>query len=124
MNDQKKILIIDDDARNIFALSAVLKAKGYICVSALSAMDGINKMKNDPSIAILLIDIMMPDMDGYAAIIYIRNLPEIASMPIIAVTAKAMQGDKEKCLVAGANEYISKPIDIPVLIKSLNKYLR
>src|SRR5690606_28583118 len=97
----KKLLIIDDDARNIFALTAVLKAKGYQCVTATDALEGI-KMLRDPEIGIILMDMMMPDMDGYEAIAKIRATPETASIPILAITAQAMVGDREKCLEAGA----------------------
>ncbi|HJW18253.1 MAG TPA: response regulator [Flavisolibacter sp.] len=122
MSSDKMILIIDDDSRNIFALSAVLKAKGYQVVSALSAMEGITRLKSNKNIAVVLLDIMMPDMDGYQAIAAIRSSDAIARTPIIAVTAQAMVGDREKSLNAGANEYISKPIDVDILLNLLAKY--
>jgi CheY-like chemotaxis protein len=122
MSSEKTILIIDDDSRNIFALSAVLKAKGYQVVSALSAVEGITRLKNNKSIAVVLLDIMMPDMDGYQAIAAIRATDAISRIPIIAVTAQAMVGDREKSLNAGANEYISKPIDVDMLLDLLAKY--
>jgi CheY-like chemotaxis protein len=124
MNNNKKVLVVDDDMRNIFAISAVLRSKGYICLSAQSAQEGIDKVMGDADIGIVLLDMMMPDMDGYTAINHIRHQPAIASIPIIAVTAQAMQGDRERCLAAGANEYISKPIDTTLLTRSLNKYLK
>src|SRR5689334_2250583 len=101
MSETKTVLIIDDDSRNIFALSAVLKAKGYHVVSALSAVEGITRLKNNKSISVVLLDIMMPDMDGYQAIAAIRASEQISRIPIIAVTAQAMVGDREKCLDAG-----------------------
>jgi len=119
---EKTILIIDDDSRNIFALSAVLKAKGYKVVSALSAVEGITRLKNNKNISVVLLDIMMPDMDGYQAIAVIRSSDSISRIPIIAVTAQAMVGDKEKSLNAGADEYISKPIDVDLLLDLLSKY--
>lgn len=122
MSDTKTILIIDDDSRNIFALSAVLKAKGYQVVSALSAIEGITRLKNNKNISVVLLDIMMPDMDGYQAIAAIRTSEQISKIPIIAVTAQAMVGDREKSLEAGADDYISKPIDVDALLALLAKY--
>jgi CheY-like chemotaxis protein len=122
MSDTKTILIIDDDSRNIFALSAVLKAKGYQVVSALSAIEGITRLKNNNKISVVLLDIMMPDMDGYQAIAAIRSSEQISKIPIIAVTAQAMVGDREKSLEAGADDYISKPIDVDALLALLARY--
>ena len=119
----KKILIIDDDNRNIFALKAVLKAKGHDVLFADDAQRGIEMMKEDREISIVLLDMMMPDMDGYEALRVIRRTAEIATMPVIAVTAQAMVGDKEKCIEAGADGYISKPVDIDALTEHLKKHL-
>lgn len=119
----KKILIIDDDNRNIFALTAVLKAKKYICLSASSARSGFNLIENDTNIAIVLMDMMMPDMDGYQAIAKMKDIPKLKDIPVIAVTAQAMVGDKERCLAAGAVGYVSKPINIDELINEINKHL-
>lgn len=124
MKTPKKILLVDDDSRNIFALKAVLKARGYHCETASSAIKGIEQLTNDPEIGIVLMDMMMPDMDGYEAIANIRGNPKIAGMPVIAVTAQAMVGDKERCLVAGANGYISKPVDVDLLMNFLKTYLQ
>lgn len=118
----KKILIIDDDSRNIFALKAVLKAKGYSCVTANSAQAGIEVLDTEGDVGIILLDMMMPDMDGYQAIEVIRNSP-YKSIPVVSVTAQAMQGDREKCLAAGADEYVSKPIDIDQLLAILHERL-
>ncbi len=118
-----KILIIDDDPRNIFALAATLKAKGFQCISTLSAREGIELLKRDEGIKIVLLDMMLPDMDGYEALGLIRNNSAIASKPVIAVTAQAMVGDKEKCIEAGANAYIAKPIDVDKLLSAMNEYL-
>lgn len=117
----KKVLIIDDDSRNIFALSAVLKAKGYSCLSALSAADGLSIIGSDDEVAVVLLDMMMPDMDGYEMLAHIRAGAR-STLPVIAVTARAMFGDKERCLEAGANDYISKPIDLDLLIEVLKTY--
>src|SRR4051794_4987367 len=119
-SSKKTILIVDDDSRNIFALSAVLKAKGYAVLSAQSATDGIRMLQHNQGIKVVLMDIMMPDMDGYEAIGRIKSDPATSTMPVIAVTAKAMVGDKEKTLDAGADDYISKPIDVDVLLDVLN----
>ncbi len=123
MNRGKKILIIDDDARNIFALTAVLRAKGFASVSAAYANDGIEKLREDGDIGIVFMDMMMPDMDGYTAISQIRGDAGLAAIPVIAVTAQAMAGDREKCLEAGANDYISKPIDQDAMLAILHSYL-
>ena len=124
MNAPKKILLVDDDSRNIFALKAVLKARGYHCETAGSADEGIEQLNDDPEIGIVLMDMMMPDMDGYEAIANIRANPETAGIPVIAVTAQAMIGDKERCLAAGANGYISKPVDVDLLLGFLKTYLK
>ncbi|MGV3686677.1 MAG: response regulator [Daejeonella sp.] len=123
MNTRKKVLIIDDDSRNIFALSAVLRARGFKCVSAPGAAEGISLLSDDPEIGIVLMDMMMPDMDGYEAIDKIRSNIETAGIPIIAVTAQAMVGDREKALSAGADNYASKPIDVDLLTNILNEHL-
>ncbi|SKB89709.1 response regulator [Daejeonella lutea] len=123
MASKKKVLIIDDDSRNIFALSAVLKARGFQCVSASGAIEGIGLLTSDPEIGIVLMDMMMPEMDGYEAIDQIRSNQEIAGIPIIAVTAQAMVGDREKTLAAGADNYASKPIDVDYLTAILNEHL-
>lgn len=120
---RKKILIIDDDSRNIFALSAVLKAKGYPVLVADQAISGIEVMKQDKEIGIVLMDMMMPEMDGYEALKVIRTTEGISHLPVIAVTAQAMVGDKEKCMQAGADEYLSKPVDIDALTEHLKKYV-
>lgn len=123
MTQKKKVLIIDDDTRNIFALSAVLKARGFNCISASGAIEGIQLLNEDSNIGIVLMDMMMPEMDGYEAINEIRNNEKIAGIPIIAVTAQAMVGDREKAIAAGADNYTSKPIDVDMLNDILNEHL-
>lgn len=118
-----RILIIDDDNRNIFALSAVLKAKGFNCISATGAEEGLEMLANDADIAVVLMDMMMPGMDGYEAIAQMRSSPELKDIPVIAVTAQAMVGDRERCLNAGAVGYISKPINVEELVMLLNRYV-
>lgn len=120
---QKKILIIDDDARNIFALKATLKAKGFDCLSCYDAIEALKILKAT-EVDIVLIDMMMPEMDGYEAIPSIKALKDKLNLPIISVTAQAMVGDREKCLEAGADDYISKPINVDKLMELLNKYLQ
>ncbi|WP_207532902.1 response regulator [Desertivirga arenae] len=120
----KSILIIDDDPRNIFALKAVLKAKGFTCLTATTAEDGLELLnEHGDEIGIILMDMMMPDMDGYEAIAVIRQRDTISQVPIVAVTAQAMVGDREKCLEAGANAYISKPVNVDSLMGIIDDYL-
>ena len=118
----KTILIIDDDTRNIFALSAVLKAKRFDCLTATSAPEGIALLHSNTQVNAVLMDIMMPDMDGYEAIRLIKTDAAIAHIPVIAVTAKAMQGDEAKVLAGGADAYISKPVDIDRLLRVLSQF--
>lgn len=120
MMKKKRVLIIDDDARNIFALSATLKARSYDCLSCLSAEEALKVLKGDEHIDVVLIDMMMPDMDGYEAIPLIKQIPSRLTVPIISVTAQAMVGDREKCLEAGADGYISKPVDVDKLLALLS----
>ena len=123
MKNRKEILIIDDDSKNIFALSAVLKAKKYDCVSALSADSGFDLIAENKNIGVVLMDMMMPEMDGYEAIKKMKSDAAMNSIPVVAITAQAMTGDREKCLEAGANGYISKPVDVTQLVKLLNKLM-
>ncbi|MWB96869.1 response regulator [Flavobacterium sp. GA093] len=119
--NKKRLLIIDDDPRNIFALVNTLRAKSYDCLSCLSAEEAIKILSTNEVIDAVLIDMMMPEMDGYDAIPLIKKIPERKETFIIAVTAQAMTGDKEKCLEAGADDYISKPVDVDKLLLSLSK---
>ncbi len=114
-----KILIVDDDKRNIFALQAVLKSKGYISYATSSALSGIEMLENEGDYDLVLMDMMMPEMDGYEAISTIKKKEKLKAIPIIAVTAQAMQGDKEKCLQAGADGYLAKPVDVDELMRIL-----
>lgn len=123
MRLQKKVLIIDDDPRNIYALSATLKAKGIANSSAIGAREGMTLLKDDPEIGIILLDMMMPEMDGYEALKVLKNDDSLSPIPVIAVTAQAMLGDREKCLMAGADDYIAKPINVELLLEKLNKLL-
>jgi CheY-like chemotaxis protein len=117
---KKKVLIIDDDSRNIFALTATLRARSFECLSCLSAEEALQLLQGDTPVDVVLIDMMMPDMDGYEAIPLIKAIPSRAGTPVISVTAQAMVGDREKCLAAGADGYISKPIDVDKLLQVLS----
>ena len=119
----KKALIVDDDMRNIFALSTVLHDQGMEMVSANNGREAIRLVKEQPGIDIVLMDIMMPEMDGITTMQEIRKLPEKKDLPIIAVTAKAMKGDREKCIRAGAWDYLSKPVDTVHLLAVLRGWL-
>ena len=111
-----KILIVDDDIRNIYSLTSVLESYDVEVLHAERGKDGILILEQTPGIDVALIDIMMPDMDGYETMQQIRKRPELADVPLIAVTAKAMKGDRQKCLDAGASDYIAKPVDIDLLL--------
>ena len=119
----RSVLVIDDDARNLFALTGMLEMHGMRVLDAEDGVKGIQALQNDPSIELILMDVMMPEMDGYEATARIRTMPEHADLPIIAVTAKAMHGDREKSLAAGANDYVTKPVDAAVLIESIQRVL-
>lgn len=119
----RPVLIIDDDPRNVFALTAVLRAKGYQTLSAPGAAEGIELLQQQTDIGMVLMDMMMPEMDGYEAVTEIRRLEEGKTIPIIAVTAQAMVGDRERCLAAGADDYLSKPVDVDALVRLLKTYL-
>jgi CheY-like chemotaxis protein len=119
----KRALIVDDDMRNIFALATVLDEQGMDIVSANNGRDAIAKVQADADIDVVLMDIMMPEMDGIQTIREIRKLPKGGELPIIAVTAKAMKGDREKCIEAGAWDYLSKPVDRLHLLAVLRGWL-
>ncbi|HEX8368180.1 MAG TPA: response regulator, partial [Pyrinomonadaceae bacterium] len=119
----KKVLIVDDDIRNIFALTSALERQQMQVVYAENGRDGIETLKKTAGIEGVLMDIMMPEMDGYEAMHEIRQIPKFKSIPIIAVTAKAMKGDRQKCLEAGASDYITKPVDTEQLLSLLRIWL-
>jgi len=119
----KKALIVDDDMRNIFALATVLDEQGMEIVSANNGRDAIRIVETDPNLDVVLMDIMMPEMDGITTIKEIKKLPKGGELPIIAVTAKAMKGDREKCIAAGAWDYLSKPVDRGHLLAVLRGWL-
>ena len=119
----RKVLIVDDDMRNIFALATVLDEHGMTIVSADNGHAAIRLVESDPSIDIVLMDIMMPEMDGMETTREMRKLERGRQLPIIAVTAKAMKGDREKCIAAGAWDYLSKPVDTSHLLAVLRGWL-
>jgi CheY-like chemotaxis protein len=118
-----KVLVIDDDIRNIFSLTSVLESYGAEVLYAERGKDGIRILEENPDIEVGLIDIMMPEMDGYETMRQIRHRDALADLPLIAVTAKAMKGDRQKCLDAGASDYIAKPVDIDLLLALLRVWL-
>jgi CheY-like chemotaxis protein len=118
-----KVLIVDDDIRNIFSLTSVLESHDVEVLHAERGKDGILILEQTPGVDVALIDIMMPEMDGYETMQQIRELPELADLPLIAVTAKAMKGDRQKCLDAGASDYIAKPVDIELLLALLRVWV-
>jgi signal transduction histidine kinase/HAMP domain-containing protein len=119
----RKILIVDDDARNIFALTALLENQGMEVVTATNGRKAIEIVAAAPNLSMVLMDIMMPDMDGYETIRTIRKDPRFVRLPILALTAKAMEGDSEKCFNAGASDYISKPVDTDQLLSLMRRWL-
>jgi CheY-like chemotaxis protein len=119
----RSVLIVDDDLRNIFALSSVLERHDMKVSFAENGRDGIEVLEKDPSIEIVLMDIMMPEMDGYDTMRAIRQIPRFKSLPIITLTAKAMKGDRDKCIAAGASDYITKPVDVAQLLSLMRVWL-
>jgi HAMP domain-containing protein/CheY-like chemotaxis protein/signal transduction histidine kinase len=119
----KKVLVVDDDVRNIFALSSVLERRGMDVITAGTGREAIAKLESTTDVAIVLMDIMMPEMDGYETMRVIRQNSLFQRLPIIALTAKAMKGDREKCLEAGASEYLAKPVNTEQLLSSLRMWL-
>ena len=119
----RKVLIVDDDIRNIFALASVLEEHGMTILSAGNGRDALRIMAQQSPIDIVLMDIMMPDMDGIATMREARKIPSCRDLPIIAVTAKAMKGDRERCIEAGAWDYLSKPVDSHHLLAVLRSWL-
>jgi HAMP domain-containing protein/CheY-like chemotaxis protein/signal transduction histidine kinase len=119
----KKVLIVDDDVRNIFALSSLIERRGMNVITAGTGREAVAKLESTPDISIVLMDIMMPEMDGYETMQVIRQNVSFRRLPIIALTAKAMKGDREKCLEAGASEYLAKPVNTEQLLSSLRMWL-
>ncbi|MFI0505158.1 HAMP domain-containing protein [Streptomyces albogriseolus] len=119
----RTVLVVDDDARNLFALSGILELHGFRVLHAEDGRKGIERLVDNPDVALVLMDVMMPELDGYAATAEIRSMPQYADLPIIAVTAKAMPGDREKSLASGASDYVTKPVDSRELIACVRRWL-
>jgi CheY-like chemotaxis protein/signal transduction histidine kinase/HAMP domain-containing protein len=119
----RSVLLVDDDPRNIFALSSILERRGMQVYTATTGREAVKLVEATPDLAIMLTDIMMPEMDGYQTIRAVRSNPSLRRLPIIALTAKAMKGDREKCLEAGASDYLAKPVDTEQLLSALRMWL-
>jgi hypothetical protein len=119
----RKVLVVDDDLRNIFALTSVLEQKDLEVFHAENGQSGLEVLQAHPNIDLVLMDIMMPGMDGYETTKAIRKIRNFESLPIIALTAKAMKGDREKCLQAGASDYVTKPVDLDHLFSTMRAWL-
>jgi len=119
----RKVLLVDDDARNIFALSSILERRGMQVLTATTGREAIALLESTPDVSIILMDIMMPEMDGYETMAVIRDKPAFRRLPIVALTAKAMKGDRERCLEAGASDYLAKPVNTEQLLSALRMWL-
>jgi CheY-like chemotaxis protein len=119
----RKVLVVDDDIRNIFALNSLLERHNMQVMSANNGQDAIRLIEDTPDLALVLMDIMMPEMDGYETIRRIRSEAQFRRLPIIALTAKAMKGDREKCLEAGASDYVAKPVNTEQLLSLVRMWL-
>ncbi|HVT66278.1 MAG TPA: response regulator, partial [Trebonia sp.] len=119
----KRVLVIDDDARNVFAITSTLELHGLQVAQANDGRQGIEVLRSVPETDLILMDVMMPGMDGYATMSAIRQMPQFSRLPIIAVTARAMPGDREKSLAAGANDYVTKPVDTEELLTCMERWL-
>ncbi|MGH8899015.1 MAG: HAMP domain-containing protein [Egibacteraceae bacterium] len=119
----KQVLIVDDDVRNVFALTSVLERQGMTVLFAENGRDGVALLEQNPDVALVLMDIMMPEMDGYEATDAIRKIPRFRKLPIIALTAKAMKGDREQSIAAGASDYIAKPVDVDQLLSLMRVWV-
>ncbi|UUZ81034.1 response regulator [Paenibacillus sp. P26] len=124
MIEYKKVLVVDDDVRNIFALTTILERHNMKVIPAENGLDAIRILEQTPDIDIVLMDIMMPGMDGYETTRAIREKPEFQDLPIIALTAKAMKGDREQCLEAGASDYITKPVNSAQLLSMIRSWVK
>ncbi|MGH9584416.1 MAG: response regulator, partial [Bryobacteraceae bacterium] len=119
----RKVLLVDDDLRNIFALTSILEQRDLTVLHAEDGYHGIEILQQNPDIDIVLMDVMMPGIDGYETTRKIRGMPQFDSLPVIALTAKAMKGDREKCLAAGASDYVAKPVDLDHLFSVMRVWL-
>jgi CheY-like chemotaxis protein len=120
----RRVLIVDDDVRNVFALTSVLEGYGMDVLYADDGQAGIDILQSNTDIALVLMDVMMPGLDGYATTEAIRRMPQFTDLPIIAITAKVMKGDREKSLESGASGYVPKPVDVDHLLEVMRTWLR
>uniref|UniRef100_UPI001A9F69EF response regulator n=1 Tax=Streptomyces sp. YIM 98790 TaxID=2689077 RepID=UPI001A9F69EF len=120
---QQKVLIVDDDVRNVFALTSVLEQHGLQVLYAENGREGIERLESHEDVALVLMDIMMPEMDGYATTSAIRRMPQFSGLPIVALTAKAMKGDREKSIESGASDHVTKPVDPDYLLSVISRWL-
>ena len=119
----KSVLVVDDDMRNIFSLANLLEEEGMKCTVAEDGKAALESLRKNPQVDIILMDVMMPEMDGYEATKAIRKMSRYSKLPIIALTAKAMKGDREKCLAAGMSDYLAKPVNTEQLISLMRVWL-
>jgi CheY-like chemotaxis protein len=119
----RKVLVVDDDARNIFAMTTLLENHEMEVISATNGRQAIELVQQQGDVGAILMDIMMPEMDGYQTMQEIRKDPRFESLPIVALTAKAMKGDRDKCLAAGASDYVAKPVNTSELLSLLRVWL-
>ncbi|MGH3470390.1 MAG: response regulator, partial [Thermocrispum sp.] len=121
--DGRKILLVDDDFRNVLAIAGMLEFYGMTVLHAANGRRGIEQLLANEDLDLILMDVMMPEMDGYATTTAIREMPRFADLPIIAVTAKAMEGDREKSLASGASDYVTKPVDADELLTCMQRWV-
>ncbi len=119
----RKVLVVDDDIRNIFALNSLLERHSMQVITATNGQEAIKLVERDRDLSLVLMDVMMPEMDGYETMRRIREKPKFRMLPIIALTAKAMKGDREKCLEAGASDYVAKPVNTDQLLSLVRMWL-
>jgi CheY-like chemotaxis protein len=119
----RTVLIVDDDVRNVFALTSALEARGMLVRFAENGREAIDQLREDPDVDLVLMDVMMPEMDGYETTRAVREMPQFEGLPIIALTAKAMKGDREKSIQSGASDYITKPVDVEQLLSLMRVWL-
>ena len=119
----RTVLVVDDDIRNVFALTSALEQQGMRVINAESGIDGIERLKANPDVDIILMDMMMPEQDGYQTIRILRGIEQFRGVPIIGISAKAMKGDREKCIEAGATDYIAKPVNVEQLLSVIRTWI-
>jgi CheY-like chemotaxis protein len=120
----EKVLVVDDDVRNVFAMVSALELYGLTAITADNGPEGVELLLRNPDIGIVLMDLMMPGLDGYATTARIRSHPEFADLPIIAVTARAAPGDRERSLAAGTDEHVTKPVDVDQLLALIKRLIK